>query len=71
MMRVIAGICTYEYFHRRYMKTPSKVAWLLCPPTGYVVKTNEALEFGLEQLQDILDQPMSSPVEKWTQKLGD
>lgn len=71
MMRVIAGICTYEYFHRRYMKTPSKVAWLLCPPTGYVVKANEALEFGLEQLRDILDQPHVLPGGKVDTKLGE
>lgn len=55
--RVIAGICTYENFFRNFLKKPHKVAWLLCPPTGYAVKVNESLEFGIDQLRDILEIP--------------
>lgn len=61
MMRVIAGICTYEYFNRRYLTNPRKVAWMLCPPTSYQFKANEALEFALEQLRDILAIPHQGP----------
>jgi hypothetical protein len=57
MKRVIAGVCTHEFFYRRYLNVPYKVAWLLCPPTGYAIKVNEALEFSLEQMRDILSQP--------------
>ena len=54
MSRVFAGICTVEYFYKKYLQDPRRVAWLLCPPVGYAIKANEALEFGLEQLRDIL-----------------
>lgn len=57
MNRVVAGVCTVEYFYNKYMTSPSKVAWLLCPPTQYMVKAEEALSFGIDQLRDILDQP--------------
>jgi hypothetical protein len=58
--RVIAGVCTYESFMRSFLRKPHKVAWLLCPPTGYALKVNEALEFGLDQLRDILETPHSA-----------
>lgn len=51
---VVAGICSLEYFYAGYLRSPTKVAWLMCPPTNYTVKAEEALEFGLEQLRDIL-----------------
>lgn len=57
MASVIAGICSKQFFYDRYLKTAEKVAWLLCPPTGYLTKAEEALEFGIEQIRDILDQP--------------
>jgi hypothetical protein len=62
MTSVVAGICSREYFYSVYLKRPSKLAWLLCPPTGYMVKAEEALEFGLEQLRDILEQPHTKKV---------
>jgi hypothetical protein len=71
MTRVYAGICTYEYFHRRYLNSPRKVAWLLCPPSSYQFKANEALEFALEQLRDILDTPHTSGMGKIDTKLAE
>jgi len=53
--RVIAGICTYEYFRKKYLQNPKKVAWMLCPPTGFMVKAQEALEFGVEEMRSILE----------------
>lgn len=57
MSNVLSSICSREFFYGQYLKHPHKVAWLLCPPTGYMVKAEEALEFGLEQLRDILSLP--------------
>lgn len=57
MANVLAGICHRQYFYANYLKRAEKVAWLLCPPTGYIIKAEEALEFGLEQLRDLLEQP--------------
>jgi hypothetical protein len=57
MANVVSNMCTREYFYSGYLTNPAKIAWLLCPPTAYLVKAEEALEFGLEQLRDILDSP--------------
>lgn len=59
--RVIAGIMTMENFQSRYLEVPGKVAWMLQPPTGYMVKANEALEYSLAQLRDVLESPHSLP----------
>lgn len=57
MSNVLSGICSREFFYHNYLQRVEKVAWLLCPPTGYMVKAEEALEFGIEQLRDLLEQP--------------
>jgi hypothetical protein len=57
MYQVFGGICTAEFFYDSYGKRPEKIAWLLCPPTSYMVKMEEALAFGLEQLRDMLELP--------------
>lgn len=58
---VFAGICTSEFFYRKYLSNPSRVAWLLCVPANYEIICREALHFGLEQLRDILDTPHNLP----------
>ena len=57
---LIAGICTYPIFEK-YMKTPEKVAWLMCPPVNYAVLAEEALMFGLNQMREILEEPNREP----------
>lgn len=57
VMNFLSGVCSKEYFYKTYLHKPQKVAWMMCPPTGYLLKAEEALEFGIEQLRDILDQP--------------
>lgn len=54
---IIAGICYREHFYGNYLKNPLKVAWIVCMPVGYWAKSVEALEFGIEQLRDILEIP--------------
>lgn len=53
---VISNVCSRELFYAHYLKRATKVAWLLCPPADYSHKISEALEFGLEQMRDILAQ---------------
>jgi hypothetical protein len=53
---VYGGICLAETFHA-FMGFPEKVAWLLNPPATYAKKMEEALDYGLEQLREILDLP--------------
>lgn len=54
---VVSGVCSKQYFTDRYLKIPSKVAWMLTPPASYVVLAQEALQFGLEQLREVLEEP--------------
>lgn len=51
---VTANVCSREFFYAHYLARPGKVAWLVCPPTSYTTKITEALEFGLEQMREIL-----------------
>lgn len=53
--RVTAGVCTREYFYATYMREPHKLAWMVCPPAGYMTKVNEALDVGIEKLREILE----------------
>lgn len=55
--RVFAGVCSAEYFYKRYLKVPSRVAWMFCKPMGYSARVEEALEFAATQIRDILEQP--------------
>lgn len=57
MARVMRGLCSKEFFYKYYLREPGRIAWLLCPPINYMVKATEALEFGLEQMRDILATP--------------
>lgn len=52
---VYAGVCSRALFHDHYLKRPNRVAWMLCPPASYKFKTEEGLEFALEQLREILE----------------
>jgi hypothetical protein len=52
---VISGVCSRELFYGHYMKRPDRVAYMLLPPTDYMIKAKEALEFGLDQMRDILE----------------
>lgn len=56
---IYGGICTHQHFTERYLKRPEKVAWMLCPPTAYETMLEEALQFGVDQLRDILALPLT------------
>ncbi len=55
MNNVWSGICHKEFFYNVYLKHPEKVAWMVCIPTTYAVKMEEALNFGIDQLREVLD----------------
>lgn len=71
MPHVIAGITTPQYFSEVFIKRPEKLAWLLCPPASYLVKTEEGLSFGIDQLRDILEQDHILPNGRVDTKLGE
>lgn len=53
--KLAAGICAKEYLVQEYFKYPQKVAWMITPPVAYTILVEEGLQFGLEQLRDILE----------------
>lgn len=55
MQNVFAGVCTVAYFYREYLASPTRVAWILCPPVEYEVKIKEALDHGIGLLRSYLD----------------
>lgn len=54
LVRVYGAICAKETF-ASLMKVAYNIAWILCPPTDYLVMMEESLLFGIEQIRDILD----------------
>jgi len=58
MQNVYAGVCGASYFYREYIASPTRVAWLLCPPADYQVKLREARDFGIDLLRSFLDMPV-------------
>lgn len=71
MVRVVAGICPIDYFYNKYVKSPSRIAWMLTPPISYEMKTREALDFGLDQLRDLLEQSHELPGGRVDTKLAE
>ena len=57
MLSVFSGVCTKPYFYHTYLLCPHKVAWLVCQPSSYEKYADEAINFGLEQLRDVLEIP--------------
>lgn len=52
---MLSRICHKSYFYGTYLQRAEKMAWLMCMPAAYENKIEEMLEFGLEQLRDILE----------------
>jgi hypothetical protein len=58
---VYGAVCTYDIFVGMYTRAPSRVAWLLCPPTQYQTMVESLLYLGLDQLEKILELPIIDP----------
>lgn len=54
----LAGVCTDDFFYNSYLKNTVRVSWLLCPPTSYITKAKEGLDYGLDQIREILQMPI-------------
>lgn len=57
MAALYSNVMTEEAFYTRYVKRPENLAWMLTPPASYNTVIEEALQFGLEQLRDVLELP--------------
>lgn len=57
IQNIFGGICYKSYFYEAYLKETSRLAWMLTPPVKYLLKMEEALDFGIDRLRDILAVP--------------
>lgn len=58
MTNVFVGICLSDYFYKKYLKEPSLVAWMVCPPIQHEIMLNEMISLGLHEMRDILNKPI-------------
>lgn len=54
MAYVYGGVCVKQYFYGTYLKSPTRVAWMLCPPTGYQVILEESVAFGAQRMREYM-----------------
>ena len=56
--RLCEGVCTVPIFLEYVFKRPHRVSWIMLPPVNYADRMVEALNYGLDQMREILDLPM-------------
>jgi len=55
---VYYGVCTEEFFYAKVLQHAESLAWLVTPPTDYVVTMRDVLKKGIERLSDIISLPL-------------
>ena len=50
-----------QHFIREFLSEPQHLAFVLCPPASYDIFLEEALQFGLGKLREILELPLTDP----------
>lgn len=55
VFNVLGEVCRTSSFEKNILSRPERAAWLLCPPTSYWNKVEEALDFSLARMRDILE----------------
>ena len=70
LKRIAAGTTSYEYFIIHFLKNCYRVAWMLMPPANYKSRMVEALDFGLDQMREILNLPLLDDDGKLDHKLA-
>lgn len=70
MAPVFANIMDKDTFYKDYLPKTYKIAWLLCPPLDYVAKAKESLDYGMQQLREILSVPNFDESGKLNEKVA-
>lgn len=52
---ITAGVCSRELFYKHYITNLPRLAWMLCPPTSFTHKCEEALSYGVDQVRKLLE----------------
>ncbi len=59
--RVYGASCSKSFFYNNYITNPTRLAWMVCTPASYDVVMEEALQYGIEQLRDLLEMDITGP----------
>lgn len=60
MQSVIGTVISKEAFYKFYITDPLNLAWLMCPPTNYIDKIEEVLNYSLTKLQEAMSLPVAT-----------
>lgn len=52
MTNVYGGVCSREHFYNALLTDKQRTAWLVCPPTQYLIAMEEMLSFGMDRVRD-------------------
>jgi len=55
---IFYGVCTEEFFYDKVIADPKGLAWVITPPTDYVVTMRDVLRQGLARLKEIVELPI-------------
>ena len=55
---ICSGVCEFKYFTDYWMRSPHRVAWLVCPPINYSARLDEMQNEGLRAMSEIMREPM-------------
>lgn len=55
MENVFAGCCPKQMFYEWVLKDKKQVAWMICPPSDYMVSIKTSLAYATEEIQEILE----------------
>lgn len=58
LTNIVRGACPPQYFILHFTKKKSRIKWILCPPAQYEARLEEALDYGLARLREILSLPL-------------
>ena len=58
---VCSGVCEFKYFTDFWMRSPHRVAWLVCPPINYSARLDEMMNEGLRAMSEIMREPIHHP----------
>lgn len=56
--KICNEICSREFLYGSVLKKDKVLAWLFHPPTGYDTAAEEALEFGIKKVREMLEAPI-------------
>lgn len=68
---VMRGVTYAEYFYQHVLPDPGKMAWILTPPSDFLLALRDLLYVGLDKLREILSLPIVETIDIRDKKTGE